>query len=304
MAGKGWSKRGYGCAVSGGDCLAVCMRYHVSDRRLSVDDAWYGRLDDKGFVLRLAGKLGRKPFWVPLDLASDSERSDIKVCAIDDADGRIRGNRLNDAVEAQLRAAETNKSGEYIRTHTRFMLEGKKAHIVGASVPRAAFKKTLAIWSGSGVLNPCVGSVHAALVNLFLALHPAADAAEPVHRLLAHRAADSDLFCYLQGKAFMDSGSSPWVVGGFEGLLDHLGAWGGDFAQKYRLTHTDRVKAYVMGPEPLPAGQEDAFKDDSLEFWSVPWGEAVTFASGTVEKAVLEHRALAFSALGLALHGV
>ena len=302
MMGKGWSKRSYGCAVSGESCLAVNVRYHVSERRLHVEQAWSGNLSDRGFVSRLTRALGRKPLWIPLDFASDSERSDVKVCVIDDDEGRIRGNRLNDAVVSQLQSVEANKAGDYIRTHTRFMLEGKRSHIVGASVPRASLNKSLEFWSGKGVLNPCVGSTRAALVNLFLALHPAASAAEPVHRLLAHRAPDSDMFCYLQGKAFMDSGASPWVVGGFDTMLDHLGAWGGDFAQKYRLTQTDQVKAYVMGAEPVPSDQ--SFSDTSIEFWTVPWGETVTFAAGPVEKAVLGQRSLAFSALGLALHGV
>jgi len=304
MAGKGWSKRGYGCAVVGEECLAVGVRYHVSERRLNVDEAWRGQLSDRGFVSLLTRALGRKPLWVPLSFANEAERSDVKVCMVDDADGKIRGNRLIEAVKSQLQAVEANKAGDYIRTHTRFLLESKRTHVVGASVPRATVDKSVALWSGLGVLNPCVGSLRAGLVNLFLALHPSARAAEPLHRLLAYRSADSDLFCYLQGQAFMDSGASPWVVGGFEGLLDHLGAWGSDFAQKYRLTQSDQVKAYVLGSEPVPAGQESSFSDESIEYWVLPLGETVTFASPTVGKAVLGQRALAFSALGLALHGV
>ena len=381
MAGKGWSRRSYGCAVSGGECLALSLRYHVSERRLRIEDAWFGRLSDKGFVSRLTRMLGRKPLWIPLDFTSESERSDVKVCAIDDAEGSLSGSRLNDAVTSQLQAVEANKKGDYIRTHARFLLKDRRTHVVGASVPRVTVDKTIALWAGQpllsrladkiqeafanffrsllrrppvvtkafvpgyGVLTPCLGSTRAALVNLFLALHPAAAPGKPVtgaaatsapaaagpgvagqtagvpsgktaaseeakteHRLLAYRAADADLFCYLQGQAFMDSGASPWVVGGFQSslLLDHLGAWGSEFAQKYRLTQSDHVTAYVLGADALPAGLEDVFNDPSIQYWEVPWEEenAIAFASGAVKTTVLGQRTLAFTALGMALHGV
>ena len=304
MAGKRWTKRGYGCAVEGETCLAVSARYHVSDRRLCVDEAWYGQHADKTFTSRLSRRLGRKPLWVPLALASESERSDVKVCAIDDADGHIRGSRLPEAVNAQLRDLEANKSGDYIRTFTRFVAEGKRPHIVGASAPRATIDKTVAIWTSAGVLSPNVGSVRAAMVNLFLALHPAAVAAEPVHRLLAYRSVDADLFCYLQGQSLMDSGASPWNKGsGFETLLDHMGEWGREFAKKHQLTRGDVMRAYVLGGEPAAFGAEIP-SDELLEFWTVPWDESVTFSSNAVRSTVLDHRSLALPALGLALHGV
>jgi hypothetical protein len=276
----------------------------VAEHRLSVDNAWAGMLSDKGFVSDLSAALGRKPFWVPLSFASESERGDIKICAIDDADGKLRGTSLAQAVVSQMRAVEANKTGEYIRTQTRFTLDTKKTHIVGASVPRAAVKKTSDQWSGYGVLNPCVGSVRAGIVNVFLALHPDARAAGVVHRLLAYRAEDTDFFCYLQNRAFMDSGGSPCVSGGgYDSLLDHLGAWGGEFAKKYQLTRNERVCAYVLSAGTMTAGTEE-LSEEALEFWTVPWGTTVTFKSEAAKKTVLGHCTQALPALGLALHGV
>lgn len=306
MAFLRWTKsRGYGCAVEGDECLAVSVRCRVSEKCLSVDEAWHGQLSDKAFTSRLARRLGRKPFWVPMMFSSETERNDVKVCAIDDADGHIRGSRLSTAVEAQLREVEANKSGDYVRTFLRFVPEGKRPHIVGASAPRATVDKTVAAWTAAGVLNPCVGSVRAGVVNLFLALHPASAAAEPLHRLLAYRAIDADLFCYLQGQALMDSGASPWNKGsgGFESLLDHMGEWGSEFAKKYQLTRGDVMRAYVLGGE-ATAFDAEIPSEEPLEFWTVPWDESVTFSSPAVRKTVLDHRQLALSALGLALHGV
>ncbi len=304
MTGKGWSKRGYGCAVSGEICLAVSARYHVAEHRLCVDQAWAGKLSDRAFVSDLAKALGRKPFWVPLSFASESERGDIKICAIDDADGKLRGSQLAQAMVTQMQAVEANKTGDYIRTLTRFTLETKKTHILGASVPRAAVQKTSDQWASYGVLNPCVGSVRAAVANVFLALHPAARAADVVHRLLAYRSEDTDFFCYLQNRAFMDSGGSPCVSGGgYESLLDHLGSWGGEFAKKYQLTRNEHVCAYVLSAESMAAVAEE-FSEEALEFWTVPWGTTVTFKSDAVKETVLGHCKQALPALGLALHGV
>jgi hypothetical protein len=302
MAVKRWSRRGFGCAVEGENCLAVGVRYHGVDRRLSIDEVWAGVLTDKAFTARLARRLGRKALWVPLMIASENERNDIKVCGIDDADGSIRGKRLAAAVDAQLREAEANKSGDYVRTFTRFLAAERRPHTVGASAPRATVDKTVRAWTARGVLRPCVGSVRASVVNLFLALHPAASAAEPVHRLLAYQNAESDLVCYLQGQAFMDSGVSLRGAG-VDGLLEHLAEWGSEFAKKYRLTRGDVMRAYVVGGEPFACSSEFS-AEEPLEFWPLPWEESVSFASDAVRRTVLDQRRLALPALGLALHGV
>ena len=303
MAGRGWNKRGYGCAVADGVCLAVGVQYRAAEHRLCVDYAQAGNLDDRKFVSDLVRALGRKPFWVSLSSALANECGDVKLCAIDDADGKLRGSELTQAMISQMQAIEANKTGDYVRTKAFFALNNRKKHVVGASVPQAAVNKTVELWSKHGVLNPCVGSLRAAVVNVFLALHPEARAADPTHRLLAYRAEDADYFCYLRNMALVDSGGSSGTDHGVDSLLDHLGAWGHEFAQKYQLTQNDGVRAYVIGSEP-PAPETEEHAGENLEFWTVPWDTAVTFKTATVREDVFAHRKLAIPAFGLALHGV
>lgn len=302
MAVKRWSARSFGCAMKGDNCLALGVRYHGSDGRMRIDESFSGAFSDKAFTARLARRLGRKALWVSLMLGSESERSDVEVIAIDDADGGLRGKRLVQAVGDQLREIEANKAGDYVHTFTRFTLEGRRPHTVGASAPRMAVHKTVKAWTSRGVLKPCVGSVRASVVNVFLALHPAARESASSHRLLAYQDTDSDLICYLQGRAFMDSGVSPGG-GGVERALEHLAEWGEEFAKKYRLTRSDLMRAYVLGGEKF-ACADDYSTDDLLEFWTLPWDESVTFASPEAKRKVMNQPRLAFQAIGLALHGV
>lgn len=301
---KRWNARGYGCALGEDECLAVRVRYQASDRCLSVDEAFYGLLSDKVFADRLSRWMWRRPLWVPLHFLADAERSDVKICAVDDGDGHFRGRRLNESVRQQLQAVEANKAGHYARTYGVFKSADSRPHHLGGSAPDAVVKRTVDLWKKKGVINPCVGSIRAAVANLFLALHPAADAPQPVHRLLAYRSPDSDVFCYFQGKRFMNSGVSPQKVDGWEGMLGNLGEWGGEFAKAYHLTESDHMRAFVMTDEPVAFPSELIPAGAPIEFWAVPWESSVRFASNEVRKTILDHLRLAPLALGMALHGV
>ncbi|GEM_PF-6556469 len=301
MALTGWTKRSYGCAVADDACLAVGVRYHAADRVLRVEEAWAGTLSDKSYTSRLARRLGRKPLWVPLALNSDGERGDIRILAVDDDDGKIK---LREAVVTQLQAEEADKMGAYTRVSARFDLGSKKTHVIGASAPEAAVVRTRGKWSERGFLKPCVGSLHMAAVNLFLALHPDARADEPLHRLLACRLDGADYFCYLRRQAFMDSGVSTGGGEGVESLLDHLGAWGGKFEQKHHFSENASIRAYVVQAG-APSPRQEELRDAHLDFWGLPWGTAVTFATAAVEETLRNIcNPLALPALGLALHGV
>ncbi len=313
MAMTSWTRKSLGCAVSGTSCFAVSVRYHKHQRRLHVENAWFGDLADKGFVATLARRVGRKALWVPLSFSKDTDRNDVKLFGIDDNDGKIP---LPQAVRTQLSEAEADKQGRYVRVSNTIALGGKRKHTVGASAPAACVDATFTQWRKHGFLNPCIGSVRTAVVNLFLALHARVldNEAGSVHQILVYQSGALDLFCYLRKKVFVDSGGILTRSGQFKDLLKNLDAWGQQCSLRHQFSKD--VKVYIVREDPSDSDsgkQRGDFEYEGVEIWAVPFErpepsgeerESITYASASVRDLVLTQRKLALPALGLALHGV
>lgn len=306
MFTKQWTRSSYGCAIDKDVCLAVRVRYNKKNRILEVLDATTGRLDDQRFWSSLARKLGRTPLWVSLAYANPSDRNDVVVCGIDDGDGMIKGARLKAAVSSQLQEAEHNKSADYIRTGSKFISSTKRKHHLGASAPRGTIDSTIQIWKTRGILNPCVGSARAAMVNVFLALKESVSNALPdsdgQHIILGSQIQDTDVFCYLQGEAFVESGVSQWDARAAQGFIFHAYDWAKDFSKKH---HFEKVRFCFIGRERSEFASEILPKDESASFWPRPWEQQVQFRLDAMRDTFAKQNTpLVVTALGLALHGV
>lgn len=306
MFNKQWTRSSYGCAIDKDVCLVVRVRYNKTSRILEVLDTIVGRSDDQQFWSSLARKLGRKPLWISLAYAKPSDRNDVVVCKIDDGDGMIKGSRLKAAAISQLQEAEHNKSTDYIRTASVFISSAKKKYHLGASAPQDIFKATIQAWKTRGILNPCVGSVRAAMVNVFLALKESVFHAMPDgngnHCILGSQVLDTDVFCYLQGEAFVDSGISQWDGRAAEGFIYHAYDWAKDFSKKYAF---EKVRFCFIGRERSEFTEAILPKDESAFFWPRPWEQQVQFRSDVMRDTFTKQSPqLGVVALGLALHGV
>lgn len=311
MLTKQWSPSSYGCAVDGKRCVVLKIRYHLKQEKIHIQDFLCGYTDDRRFMASVGGKIRRKALWVPLSFPSASDRNDVVVCGIDDGDGLIKGVRLHAAVESQLREVEHNKSGDYIRACASFFAAPKRLAIMGASAPRAIVNSTLSQWRSLGVLNPCVGSTHAGIANLFLALKLApelADASDSEirhHHVVGCHLQDVNLFCYLLGKVFKDSGMSQRENSEARDLIKHTYDWASEFSKKHRFFARDKVSFYLMGAAAADFVDAQVTEDASLMFFEKPWEGRVAYESERLRECVeAESPALIISAFGLALHGV
>ncbi len=210
MADRGWSKRGYGCAFDGDKFLALGIRYHKVDRRIRIEYAWSGDVNERSGVAALARHLHRKPFWTPLKFLTRPEISDVKICNIDAGDkkNRLKGTKLDAAVIAQLQPSIVHSKDDYIFKHCpqKNVIQSDKCEVAGAFAPRAAAHSTEKMWQKLGVIKVCVGSSIAGLANLFLAVHPIVLEDHPLHRLVAFVDCDAKYFCFLTKQTLVDSG--------------------------------------------------------------------------------------------------
>ncbi len=291
-----------GCAVEGGEVFFVALRYAAAARRVEISDARFGRETDAYFIRKLCREYGKSPLWVPVRAETVAQLSDVRIIRIDDGDGKIRGSELDEAVTTQLRGVEAALKGDYVRTKASITLGGRPRWI-GGSIPRQTVEDTFSLWREMGFSKPCVASRHVAIANLYLALHPGAGS-QTGRTILSCWQNDMDIFCFMDGGEFVDCGSSvSSPEGGFDQHIGFLNEWAEEFMNKHPSEGDVALRAVVISHGEV-AKPEDFTPGESLFFWSVPWGESVTFGNEAVKSAVEAHPEMAMRAIGLALHGV